>query len=241
MHLQPIEKSPDGGPLARAGRRAIAAEEGHASPDQLDDVFGPAPVSSSMGATQPSDAHPSDMPRLQTEHATAGYREGITAAKASSIQAGFDEGFSLGASIGSRAGRLLGLLEGIADALGGAQHHTAEAAEAAEASSKLLRDARAELAAERIFSAEFWAPDGNWRYEVPVARDDDSGQQVLFADVAEAHPLVRKWSGLVRQQLEAWQIQMSLLDDETGPRLDEAAVLSAASTAPVRAKQTLDW
>ncbi|KAG5999876.1 hypothetical protein E4U21_006167, partial [Claviceps maximensis] len=76
--------------------------------NQLDDVFGSAPASPDQTDVR-DHSHPSDIPRLQTEHATAGYREGITAAKESSIQPGFDEGFSLGAALGSHAGRLLGL------------------------------------------------------------------------------------------------------------------------------------
>lgn len=204
--------------------------EPQASLDQLDDVFGSAPASPTEPEAQ-SGSHPSDIRRLETEHTNAGYREGITVAKESSIQAGFDEGFSLGATIGARAGHLLGIVEGIADAIKG------QSGQAAEAAEQLLNAARDELSTAKIFSAEYWAPDGNWNYDV-TARD---GDQVLFPDVAAAHPLIQKWSKTVDDQVNLWQIQLSILDDDTGPRMDAVPVEPLNTSVPARAKQSLDW
>lgn len=213
-------------------------------PNHLDDVFGSAPASPTETAAH-STSHPSDMPRLQTEHTTAGYREGITVAKESSVQAGFDEGFSLGAALGAQAGQLLGLVEGIADAL---KTHVAETA---EASAQLLREARTDLSTDHIFRPEYWAPDGNWTYDVVAAGQDDDdggggepGQQIVFSDVANAHPLIRKWRTIVDEQLRRWRIQTSLLETETAARLDATAVTAEplnSSVAAPRANQTLDW
>ncbi|KAI9821485.1 MAG: Essential protein Yae1, N terminal [Thelocarpon impressellum] len=58
----------------------------------------------------------STLPSLRKAHETLGYRDGITASKASSVQAGFDEGYALGAARGLRAGCLLGALEGLRSA-----------------------------------------------------------------------------------------------------------------------------
>ncbi|KAG5993792.1 hypothetical protein E4U52_001668 [Claviceps spartinae] len=233
MRLRLIGESSDDACLAHAGGGGMAMHH-QASLDQLDDVFGSAPASPTTNAPQ-HDSHPSDIARLETEHTTAGYREGITVAKESSIQAGFDEGFSLGAALGSQAGQLLGIVEGIADAL---QAHSEEAL---QASNKLLNDAREELSTAKIFSAEYWAPDGNWKYEVTAAHQD---QPILFSDVANAHPLVQKWRNLVNEQVGKWNIQTSLLDNETAPRIETAAAEPPPPTstpASRAAKQTLDW
>ncbi|PNY28960.1 Uncharacterized protein YAE1 [Tolypocladium capitatum] len=229
MHFQPIEPSAEDAYLSQA--EGGGAEPPEAEPttalDPLDDVFG-----SPAGHQDAQDAaHPSDMRRLQSEHATAGYREGITAAKDSSMQAGFDEGFGLGATIGLRAGQLLGTLEGISDAVKG---QTSAAALAAE---KLLTEAREELSTGRIFSPEYWAPDGTWTFEVEAAE----GEDVLFLDVANAHPLMRKWNHIVDEHANRWKIDRSILDDEAGPRLDAMADEPLVSSAPPAAKKPLDW
>ncbi|KAL3955030.1 hypothetical protein ACCO45_010593 [Purpureocillium lilacinum] len=153
MHFQPIEASDEDAYLPHGG--------------------GAAEHRDLRGA-----AHPSDMHRLETEHATAGYREGITVSKESSMQAGFDEGFSLGAAIGLQVGQLLGTLEGVFDAVKG------EPGEAAKVAESQLAMAREELATSRIFSTDYWAPDGNWTYKVEAGEGGD----VLFSDVAKAHP-----------------------------------------------------
>ncbi|KAK5663790.1 hypothetical protein OQA88_4222 [Cercophora sp. LCS_1] len=126
---------------------------------------------------------PSDLPRLQQAHSTAGYRDGITAAKASTVQAGFDEGYGLGATIGLRAGELLGLLEGIASALPGD-----------ERLKLLVDDARGELAVQSIFGKEYWEGDGTWRYELPEGEE-------TFGDVAGGHPLIKKWGRVVSGEM----------------------------------------
>ncbi|KOS17606.1 Uncharacterized protein ESCO_003281 [Escovopsis weberi] len=168
-------------------------------------------INSIINSSRPrtlSSAHPSDMHRLQTEHITAGYREGISTAKAATVQQGFDEGFSLGATIGMAAGRLLGTLEGIAEALG--PDWNTRAAER-------LRLAREELSAGRVFCADYWAPDGNWKF--PVVVDPATGRaqhDILFADVARSHPLISKWVGIARQEVERYGVDESISWDSCG-------------------------
>ncbi|KAJ4259770.1 Essential protein Yae1, N terminal [Fusarium torreyae] len=236
MHFQPVEQMID---EAYAARPQDEHEvEPPSTNDALDDVFGSGPSSPTAehGHRDENDAsgaaHPSDIRRLQTEHTTAGYREGITVSKESSLQAGFDEGFSLGASIGLRAGQLLGLLEGIAEAVRGRDDAN---------SSKVLKlttKAREELSTENIFKPDYWAEDGNWKYEVKPAAGTE---EVLFADVADAHPLVKKWSSVVEEQVELWKIDRNVLDDETGLRLEAVVDEPLGSGAAPTAKKPLDW
>lgn len=221
MHFRPIEPSTDEVHISDAVDTHLATDA------SLDDVFG------SASPERQDASHPSDMRRLQSEHTTAGYREAIAAAKASTIQAGFDEGFSLGANIGLRAGRLLGLLEGISEAVRGRAGD-----EDAAAVDKLLDQAREELSAGRLFDPAYWAPDGTWTFDVEPA----SHVEILFPDVADAHPLICKWSSVVDEQIKLWRIDEAILEAEVGPRLDpladEAPVLAAPLTV---AKKPLDW
>lgn len=225
MHFQPVENMADDEHITRAegGYQADAAT----SNDALDDVLGSGP-SSPLEYYEAPGAHPSDIRRLQSEHATAGYREGLTVSKESSIQAGFDEGFSLGASIGLKAGQLLGALEGIAGAVRVLE------SDAAKHALELEREAQRELSTAEIFSPAYWNEDGNWKFD--VGRED-----VVFADVADAHPLVRKWAAVVDEQVALWGIDRSVLDDETGQRLEAIVDEPVASSAMPVAKKPLDW
>ncbi len=55
----------------------------------------------------------SDIPRMRSQHSTAGYRDGIAHAKSQSVQEGFDEGYPIGARLGMEVGCILGVLEGL--------------------------------------------------------------------------------------------------------------------------------
>ncbi|POS81591.1 hypothetical protein DHEL01_v200029 [Diaporthe helianthi] len=180
--------------------------------------------------------HPSDMHRLRQEHTTAGYRDGITAAKARSVQAGFDEGFGLGATVGLRVGYLLGVLEGVAAAVallgrdGGPEESEGliTAAEDRAEALNLLAEARAELALQVVFGPEYWEADGTWRYEIGSGKAGEEEESVvLFSHVAEAHPLVRKWTLVVEGQMRRWGVegQLALLrrrDDDHDVDEDDA-------------------
>lgn len=54
----------------------------------------------------------SDLPAMQRQHMTAGYREGLSYSKAKSMQGGFDQGYPVGFEIGIRVGKVFGVLEG---------------------------------------------------------------------------------------------------------------------------------
>ncbi|KAK4245064.1 hypothetical protein C7999DRAFT_43377 [Corynascus novoguineensis] len=199
-----------------------------------------------------------DIPRLSQSHQTAGYRDGIAAAKARTAQHGFDEGYPLGAHIGARAGQLLGVLEGLAAAVGlhalsssSLQLPPTPPLEPSSSSSSssarprsssydearrlegVLAEARRELSVGGVFDGQYWASDGTWRYQVgngghggygqakeggdgragEEAAEFD-GENVMFPDVAEAHPLLRKWSRIVRAEAARYGVDWEVLKDE---------------------------
>ncbi|KAI1277223.1 hypothetical protein F5Y07DRAFT_363318 [Xylaria sp. FL0933] len=174
--------------------------------DPLDDIFGLGtdllghePHAPGVTATHGTPDISLDTQRLRAQHNTEGYRDGVTAGKVTSLQAGFDRGFSLGATVGIRAGQLLGLLEGISAAL-------AETGNYMRADGLLSR-AAAELNPQSIFTSEFWAPDGSWAY--PVTVPHDSGE-LVYADVADQHPLIAKWSRVASEEAKRWHINQAL-------------------------------
>jgi hypothetical protein len=206
--------------------------------DALDDVWGDsAPSSPTLLPNHHTPSqHPSDIPRLQQEHATAGYRDGITSAKAASAQAGFDEGFGLGAVIGARAGRVLGVIEGLSGAV-----------PSDEGLKKLVEDAKKELGVVSIFAPEYWDSEGVWRYEVTHGGEEGKDdEELVFADVAGAHPLVRKWEGVLSEEAKRWGIDLEVLSGEEGVVRagDEVAGQSredGRTVASVKEKKALDW
>lgn len=222
--------------------------------------------------------HPSDMNRLQQEHSTAGYREGLNEGKNSTLQAGFDEGYSLGAAIGGVVGELLGMLEALVVS-GGEEEEvpstTAGAsAENGDTLTVLLGRARRDLTAPSIFSPGYFAPDGTWTYDVEASEtaatiQANSAQAVEAADaavhatifdVANAHPLVKIWRGIVDRQLERRRIRwgkegddaalakaLGLKDEDENegqsekPAAADAAVPAATARAPANNASALDW
>lgn len=189
-------------------------------PDTLDDIFGSAPPSPSGPRLNPHDPEPSDIPRLRSEHSTAGYRDGLGVGKAETMQAGFDEGYSLSAVMGLRVGNILGILEGIESAVGALLAQNAESSDIIlekERISKLVRSAREELKTESFFSRDFWGPDGIWKFPV---KGDDTEEEVLFGDVANAHPFIQKWEKIVAEESARWSLDLKIMEREEVARLD---------------------
>ncbi|KAI1755868.1 hypothetical protein F4782DRAFT_372911 [Xylaria castorea] len=207
--------------------------------DPLDDIFGPDPDIPGHGPTVSATHGNSDMSldtqRLRAQHNTVGYREGITAGKAGSIQTGFDQGFALGGNIGIRAGQILGLLEGISAAL-------AEAGPADEAvrTQGLLSRAAAELNPESLFTPDFWASDGAWTY--PVAPSHEGGE-VTYPDVADQHPLISKWNRMACDEADRWHVDQALpiLENNESSAQDEVAALEMASKPDTTSRDAIEW
>ena len=82
----------------------------------------------------------SPVPRLRQTHSTAGYRDGVAAAKTTHVQAGFDKGYGVGARAGLRVGAVVGVLEGLVSAGWGGERVEA-----------VLGRARRELGVEHVF------------------------------------------------------------------------------------------
>jgi hypothetical protein len=185
--------------------------------DDFDDVFGSGPPSPTFGhdvyetheeGLRSGNLEPSDVPRLKEKHETEGYRDGVTKGKAESVQKGFDEGYSLGAVLGLRIGKILGLWEGICAALkAGGEEYKGEA-ERVEA---LWVDAKRELTTQSVFGREWWSEDGVWKFEVPGEKD---GKEVLFTDVAGAHPLVMKWENVVGEEVKRWGLDLGIMEGD---------------------------
>ncbi|KJR80834.1 uncharacterized protein SPSK_05395 [Sporothrix schenckii 1099-18] len=192
----------------------------------------PAPIVPTV--YQDSHRHPSDMNRLEQEHSTSGYRDGLSAGKNATLQAGFDEGYSLGAAIGGVVGELLGLLEALVVSGGEDDEETTSTASTAPTTTEdatgahdtdplpvLLGRARRDLTAPSIFSPCYFAADGTWIYDVeasePAGADTaEAGAAVhtTIFDVANAHPLVKTWRGIVDRQLERRRIRWGKAGDE---------------------------
>jgi hypothetical protein len=197
-----------------------SAQETHAN-DILDDVFGSAPGSPAFYDDEVDregaggNEEYSDIPRLRVKHETEGYRDGVTQGKAETVQAGFDEGYRLGAVLGLRVGRIVGLLDGLVNAISTALKGD-ESSEVLMVVSESLRglaeDARRELRTESVFGREWWSEDGNWKFEVPG--EGQEGFEMVFPDVASAHPLIRKWEAVIDTEVRKWRLDLSIMDTE---------------------------
>ena len=188
--------------------------------NNLDDIWGSAP-SSSTSETFSSDAknvrnEPSDIPRLRSQHSTSGYRDGLSTAKNTTIQEGFDEGYSLGAVMGLEVGIVLGLLEGIQNAVRSSGGHDGSDN---KKMITLLETARRELRMEEVFGRDWWSEDGTWRYEVSEEGGEEMGD-FTFKEVVDSHPVIRKWKGLVNGEAERWGLDLTIMERAEGKRLD---------------------
>lgn len=92
---------------------------------------------------------------------------------------------------------------------------------------KLLRQAREELAVERVFGAEWWG-EGGWRYEVfgggqGDGKGDGGGRyevvgdkngEVTWKEVVDQHPVVREWERRVGEELERLGVRRGVFEGE---------------------------
>jgi len=210
--------------------------------NHLDDVWGSddnETTSHSTPHTSSSTAHPSDIPRLRQEHTTAGYRDGISTAKGTSVQAGFDEGFGLGATIGLRAGELAGVLEGLVNAVLSRPSLQSSSEETAGRMKGLLEEARKDLSVQSVFGSEYWEGDGTWKYEVGHPEGEEG---TVFSDVAMAHPLLKKWDGIVKGEAERYGIDWDVLRDEAAEeRRREEGVKGEVKEVRAKGTTALEW
>jgi len=232
--------------------------------DDFDDVFGSAPPSPTrehdpdhdyntlrdrrQGEDGNGNEEVSDIPRLKEKHQKEGYRDGVTRGKAQSVQKGFDEGYGLGAVLGLRIGRVRGVLEGVGRAV-----KAAASVEGIEGDiwdiekarvEGLVKDARGELNTKSIFGTEYWGDDGIWKFLVPGEGD---GKEVLFPDIAGAHPLVAKWEEIVEKEVQRWRLDLGIMDGVHGevdletPKKQDEVVVDSEERVPGAARKELNW
>ncbi|KAL8756359.1 MAG: hypothetical protein Q9184_004532 [Pyrenodesmia sp. 2 TL-2023] len=171
--------------------------------NDLSDIFSDSPPASPFPATAQHPSEPSDVPRLRSTHVTNGYRDGISSSKDQALQPGFDEAYPLGAILGLRVGYILGVFEGLCNSYRSVE----EAGQTGIQQNRkrlqeLLSQARDELRIETLFGKEFWGSDGLWAYEV-----DPSEQDATFWEVADQHPVLRRWLDKVREEVRKVGIQ----------------------------------
>ena len=149
----------------------------------------------------------SDLPSRQRALDTDAYREGLAESKGQFVQEGFDEGYSLGADIGQRVGYILGVLQGFVAALRGRDEvrwHEART---------LWEQAQKELAIGEVLGKEWVDEEGIWKWE--VSGDEE---EVTFRDVAEQHPVIRRWNEKVKETASKWGVDLGAPDgnDQVG-------------------------
>lgn len=221
--------------------------------DPMDDIFGSDPgspagaVAGDATTTTSAEEHgtgglTADLRRLKAQHNKEGYREGIMAGKAGSIQAGFDEGYSVGANVGLKAGQLLGLLEGIAAALG-----SVPSSEEASTAAELYITAKTELGSTvNLFGEAYWQVDGQWKYDVPsqASSRDEKSEAVMPTPeaVADAHPLIVKWTAIVDEAVSRHNLNLELPSLQSN---DLGSPQDTAETRPIKleqqSRQAMDW
>ncbi|KAI6780033.1 uncharacterized protein J7T54_007509 [Emericellopsis cladophorae] len=216
MHYQPVENMGDESHSVQGAVPPAATVN-----DAFDDIFGGDEGQDHV--TTHSDIH-----RVQAEHSTAGYREGVNVGKQDTLQTGFDQGYTIGAAIGLQAGQILGTLEGIVEALQGEDLARMET---------LLQEARQDLSVEKLFSSEFWKSDGLPGYEMP-------DEQKQAKDGAACHPLVKKWMDIAHEQNRAWGINVFLVDENRAEDLASAKKTGGEVqdlSGEAKVEDLLDW
>ncbi|KAI0886108.1 uncharacterized protein GGS22DRAFT_159945 [Annulohypoxylon maeteangense] len=216
----------------------IYMDQGHASNSHVLDPFTrsneltlhqPLHVTSHHNHPPEDDGISLDSRRLRTQHTVEGYRDGITSGKVECIQAGFDEGFNVGAFLGLKVGRILGFMEGVSTALKETGHQTTHI-------DHLVSDAAKDLSTHSVFSEDYWASDGGWKY---LVNGSTSTGEVLLEDVANEHPIIMKWEKIVNQ--EAMKLSLDgnlpiLCSDASQLEGEEALARSQSHPQPV-----VDW
>jgi hypothetical protein len=190
---------------------------GHAPPtpphdNALDDIYGSAPSSPILPANAPARNHEilSDLPSRQRALDTEAYREGLANSKGQYVQEGFDEGYSLGANLGLRVGYVLGVLHGFVAAWKGQNEQTYKEVK------DLYEAARKELAIEELLGQQWVDEEGIWKWGVTGEEDDPT-----LREVADQHPLVKKWRGTVQDLAKKWDVDLKAVEKSQVPQEEQ--------------------
>jgi len=123
---------------------------------------------------------------LRRTHVTNGYREGLSAAKETSLQTGFDVGFPIGAAAGMKAGWIIGVLQGL---------ERSGRPEDKEKVQKVLKLAREGLSLEDIVEVINAEDDAG---EIDHTKED----KLVMEDVRVKEDLLETWQGKTQQMLD---------------------------------------
>lgn len=190
--------------------------------ESLDDVFDS--ESADVPENGVGNEEWSDIPRIKQKHETEGYRDGVTRGKAETVQKGFDEGYTLGAILGLRTGKLLGLVQGVFTAVSSAR--AADSSDTWKAEHERLEglwgSAQAELTTKGVFGREYFGMDGIWKYPV---EGEGEGVEVVFPDVANSHPLIRKWEDIIAGEARRWGLDLALMENEHDDDTKKSAIV----------------
>ncbi|KAF2752312.1 hypothetical protein M011DRAFT_391383, partial [Sporormia fimetaria CBS 119925] len=172
------------------------------------DIYGSSPtspiLSSQTTAHRFSQGHEilSDLPSRERTLNTDAYREGLSESKGKYVQEGFDEGFALGANIGQKVGYILGVLEEFAAAMEG---HNEEAFEKVE---RMREQAEKELDIAELLGKDYVDEEGVFKWEVR----GEKGEEPTLRDVADQHPVIKRWGETVTELARGWGVDLKKLD-----------------------------
>ncbi|KAF7181313.1 hypothetical protein CNMCM7691_000531 [Aspergillus felis] len=195
--------------------------------NSLDDIFGSSPPhENEKFPQQPSSQapEPSDLPSLRRQHVTAGYRDGVSAAKGEHVQHGFDAGFPIGAQLGMRAGTVIGIIEGL---LRGFESRTASRAvkkpaqrkeegqetEADEAARQAKREQLLRLYQKAVKELEVRSVFAGSEEESTRSNEGQEKPEVVLRRKGDA--VISQWEDQVR--VAHWEENMAALEPKEGP------------------------
>jgi hypothetical protein len=189
---------------------------GHAPPtpphdNALDDIYGSEPSSPNLSANLRNHEILSDLPSRQRALDTDAYREGLANSKGQYVQEGFDEGYSLGANLGLRVGYILGVLQGFVAAWKGHDE------QAYKEVNDVYAAARKELAIEELLGQQWVDEEGIWKWAVEGEEEDPT-----LKEVADQHPLVKKWMGTVEDLAKRWKVDLKAVEKSQLPQEEQS-------------------
>ena len=168
------------------------------------------------------------------------------------MQSGFDEGFGLGATIGGHAGRLLGVLTGLSSAVSSSSSTTKDddarlqslLHSATEDLSVQSIFSPSYFESDGTWIYDVVAPDcpqpssaslrrravtrveeGKEDVDEGVAEGGEEEEEpaLVFADIAAAHPLIKKWDEILQKEAERYDLVWDVLLPENEEAQDQRA------------------
>lgn len=170
----------------------------------LDDIFDTethVPVENGHAATEGE----SDVARLREILSTHGYRDGVTAGKAESVQRGFDDGYRFGCLLGLRAGLIFGVIDGLLEAYEGAAKLPSPSSHdesLLEELKSIRTEADVDLQTEKLQVDE----------TVQLGDTEQPNDSTELEALVSLHPAIAHWTAVLKTFLIEWSLPESILD-----------------------------